>query len=132
MSEINAIGRSMDGFAHNMTADEAFAANGALARSSGDILSALRFVEQPPASPAPPSPLPADVPYETPAAVLELRQIADPAYVAGDDPEAWHLPPPGLHTTGSALRRRLVTSESIAELAAMPRPGLIQRLFGRH
>lgn len=50
---------------------------------------------------------------------------------AGDDYETWHLPPPGIHTTGSQLRRKLVTEESISELAESGRPGLLARLFGR-
>jgi hypothetical protein len=48
--------------------------------------------------------------------------------------EAWHLPPPGLHTTGTQLRRRLVTPESIAELeneiAPNPLASLLNRVFG--
>jgi hypothetical protein len=49
---------------------------------------------------------------------------------ADEGPEAWHLPPPGLHTTGTQLRRRLVTQESIAELAAEATPSLLNRVFG--
>ncbi|WP_067732840.1 hypothetical protein [Novosphingobium naphthalenivorans] len=35
------------------------------------------------------------------------------------------------HTTGAQLRRRLVTQESIAELAATEKPSLLQRLLRR-
>ncbi|MDF2637024.1 MAG: hypothetical protein K0R64_8 [Novosphingobium lindaniclasticum] len=44
-------------------------------------------------------------------------------------PEAWHLPPPGLHTTGTQLRRRLVTRESIAELEAQAPRSPLRRIF---
>lgn len=50
---------------------------------------------------------------------------------SGDDPEAWHLPPPGIHTTGTQLRRRLVTQADIDELEAERPKGLFQRLFSR-
>ncbi|KHK91097.1 hypothetical protein [Novosphingobium malaysiense] len=36
------------------------------------------------------------------------------------------------HTSGRQLRRRLVTAESIAQLAAMEKPSLLQRLLRRH
>lgn len=80
----------------------------------------------------------ADAPISAPVdgadhaqALLELSQLADPEADSGDDAEAWHLPPPGIHTTGSQLRRRLVTPESIAELTAHKKPSLIQRLLRR-
>lgn len=44
--------------------------------------------------------------------------------------EAWHLPPPGIHVTGTQLRHRLVTRESIAELEAETSPSLLNRVFG--
>lgn len=69
-------------------------------------------------------------PAEEFGAMLELRQLAEPeACDSGDDAEAWHLPPPGIHTTGTQLRRRLVTAESIAELATHKKPSLLQRLL---
>ncbi len=37
----------------------------------------------------------------------------------------------GSHTSGRQLRRRLVTQESIDELAAVEKPSLLQRIFGR-
>jgi hypothetical protein len=37
----------------------------------------------------------------------------------------------GSHTSGKQLRRRLVTQESIDELAAVEKPSLLQRIFGR-
>lgn len=80
----------------------------------------------------------ADAPINAPAdtgqhaqALLELSQLADPEADPGDDAEAWHLPPPDIHTTGSQLRRRLVTPESIAELTAPTKRSLIQRILGR-
>jgi len=82
----------------------------------------------------------ADAPIAAPAipaaeeefgAMLELRQLAEPEADPGDDAEAWHLPPPGIHTTGTQLRRRLVTAESIAELDARRKPSLVQRLLRR-
>lgn len=61
----------------------------------------------------------------------QISEVAEDAARAGDEgPEAWHLPPPGLHTTGTQLRRRLVTQESIAELAAETTPSLLNRVFG--
>jgi hypothetical protein len=75
-----------------------------------------------------PEPVPVEPPFP---AMLELRQLADPEADSGDDPEAWHLPPPGIHPTGSELRRRLVTAESIAELDAHRKPSLLGRIFGR-
>lgn len=84
----------------------------------------------------------ADAPISVPTepaphlgALVELYQLAEPDADPGDDAEAWHLPPPGIHTTGSQLRRRLVTPESIALLAAHEKPrlvrGLVQRLLRR-
>jgi hypothetical protein len=75
-----------------------------------------------------PEPASAQPPFP---AMLELRQLAEPEADSGDDPEAWHLPPPGIHPTGSALRRRLVTAESIAELDAHRKPSLLGRIFGQ-
>jgi hypothetical protein len=79
----------------------------------------------------------ADAPIAAPAApeahsnaMLELRQLAEPD-APGDDAEAWHLPPPGIHTTGTQLRHRLVTPESIAELESHRKPSLVQRLLRR-
>ena len=76
---------------------------------------------------------PAATPYEEEfGAMVDLRQLADPeADLAGDDAQAWHLPPPGIHTTGTQLRRRLVTPESIAELETQRKPSLVQRLLRR-
>ena len=75
--------------------------------------------------------LPRAEPLPSCEAMDELRQLTDPDHEPGDDPEAWHLPPPGIHTTGTQLRRRLVTPESIAELQEVPRPTLLQRLLRR-
>lgn len=48
-----------------------------------------------------------------------------------NDPDTWHLPPPDIHTTGSQLRRKFVTEESIDELTLASRPGLLARLLRR-
>lgn len=64
-------------------------------------------------------------------AMLDLGELTDPDVDHGEDPEGLHLPPPGLHATGSQLRRRLVTPESIAELQASEKPSLIQRILRR-
>lgn len=80
---------------------------------------------------AAPLPVEPEPPLDHREALLELCQLVDPGFDPGDDPEAWHLPPPGIHTTGTQLRRRLVTPESIAELAETRRPGLLGRLLGR-
>lgn len=92
------------------------------------ILQALQYVEQPAQSAASPTPV-----AETPVfeAMEELRNLTDPEADPGDNPEAWHLPPPGIHTTGTQLRRRLVTAESIEALASTARPSLLQRLLRR-
>ncbi|QVM82333.1 hypothetical protein [Novosphingobium decolorationis] len=69
---------------------------------------------------------------DTMAALLSPSYSGDAQGSApGDDPESWHLPPPGIHTTGTQLRRKLVTEESISELAESARPGLLARLFRR-
>jgi len=75
------------------------------------------------------APIPAAAEPEQPsAAVLELRRLAEPEAPSDGEAEAWHLPPPGIHTTGSQLRRRLVTAESIAALSAHEKPSLLQRI----
>ena len=87
------------------------------------------------AVPAPPPPSgPEDVYEEFPAdrpGLVELRELTEPDADPGQEPEAWHLPPPPDHVTGTELRRRLVTEESIAELEAARKPSLLQRLFRR-
>ncbi|MCJ2188689.1 hypothetical protein [Novosphingobium beihaiensis] len=48
----------------------------------------------------------------------------------GQEPQ--HAPTPASeHASGTQLRRRLVTQESIAELAAAEKPSLLQRLLRR-
>ncbi len=78
--------------------------------------------------PKPQIPAPAEAADEHPA-MQDLQRLIDPDDDPGDDPEAWHLPPPGFHTTGSQLRHRLVTPESIEELATAQKPSLISRLL---
>lgn len=46
-----------------------------------------------------------------------------------DPYDGLHLPPPGLHTTGTQLRRRIVTADSIALLTATAGPSLLQRVL---
>lgn len=70
-------------------------------------------------------------PLEETAALLELRELADPGADPGMEPEAWELPEVPSHTTGTQLRRRIVTPESIAELEALEKPSLFQRIFRR-
>jgi hypothetical protein len=65
------------------------------------------------------------------AGLHELRELADHDADPGQEPEAWALPPPPDHLTGTQLRKRFVTEESIAELEAATRPSLLQRLFRR-
>lgn len=84
------------------------------------------------------APLPRSEPediYGEPAAdrpgLVELRELTEPDADPGQEPEAWHLPPPPDHITGTQLRRRIVTEESIAELEAARKPSLLQRLFRR-
>ncbi|GGB94505.1 hypothetical protein GCM10011494_11210 [Novosphingobium endophyticum] len=62
----------------------------------------------------------------------ELRELAEPDADPGQEPQAWELPPPPDHITGTQLRRRIVTEESIAALEATKRPSLLQRLFRRN
>ncbi|MBH0112969.1 hypothetical protein I5E68_08400 [Novosphingobium sp. YJ-S2-02] len=70
---------------------------------------------------------------ESVATVLDVPRkgldevFADPA----DDPESWHLPPPDIHTTGTQLRRRLVSQDDIEELEASRPRTLLQRLKAR-
>ena len=70
-------------------------------------------------------------PLEETAALLELRELADPGADPGLEPEGWEPPEVPAHTTGTQLRRRIVTPESIAELEALEKPSLFQRLFRR-
>lgn len=81
---------------------------------------------------------PMDVPRRSEAespAMLDLRELAAPEADPGLDPRieqaAVDLPLPYFHTTGSQLRHRLVTPESIAELEAQEKPGLWSRLYRR-
>ena len=62
----------------------------------------------------------------------ELRELADPEADPGQEPRAWELPPPPDHITGTQLRSRIVTEESIAALEATKRPSLLQRLLRRN
>lgn len=60
---------------------------------------------------------------------------AGPEEAGGDEtgadqgPQALHLPPPGIHVTGSQLRHRLITAESIAELETASTPSLLGRIL---
>lgn len=61
--------------------------------------------------------------------------LLDQAAVVSDAPGSDETLPETLsiadHATGTQLRRRFVTSESIAELAETERPSLVNRLFRR-
>lgn len=98
-----------------------------------DFLLSLQFADTPaPETESEPEPEPVeDVDMGGMDALLELQDLAAPDADPGDDPEAWHLPPPGIHVTGTQLRRRFVTEESIAEMQDAPKPSLFQRLFAR-
>ncbi len=61
----------------------------------------------------------------------QISEAAGEEARAEEGPQAWHLPPPGIHVTGSQLRHRLITAESIAELQAGPAPSLLGRILGR-
>ncbi|WP_395327020.1 hypothetical protein WBP06_09775 [Novosphingobium sp. BL-8H] len=67
-------------------------------------------------------------------APLDALHLHPQAVAAGDEPpadeEALHLPPPGIHVTGTQLRRRFVDRETIA-IEEERRPGLLERLFRR-
>ncbi|PNU04568.1 hypothetical protein [Novosphingobium guangzhouense] len=66
-----------------------------------------------------------------PSALQDLRDLTQPEADPGYEPEGLYLPLPYGHTTGSQLRRRFVTAQSIAELAHVKKPSLWQRLLGR-
>ncbi|MFT4055777.1 MAG: hypothetical protein QM681_14840 [Novosphingobium sp.] len=73
-----------------------------------------------------PAPSPAEAEFP---AMLDLRELADPEADPGQEPEGLYLPLPYGHTTGSQLRHRFVTAESIAELAGTEKPSLVSRLL---
>lgn len=66
-------------------------------------------------------------------APLDRFRFAAPAAPAEDE-EALHLPPPGIHVTGTQLRRRFVDRETVA-IEEERKPGLVgglvERLFRR-
>lgn len=70
---------------------------------------------------------------------LRIPATAAPAPIleptpAQEDEEALHMPPPGIHVTGTQLRRRFVDRETIAieeERAPSLLGGLLERLFGK-
>lgn len=71
----------------------------------------------------------------TPAAApLPVLEPAREAMPVQEDEEALHLPPPGIHVTGTQLRRRFVDRETIAieeERPASLVSSLLERLFGK-
>lgn len=96
------------------------------APAGDEFLLSLKFADEPE---------PVEV-IETPVddgmeALLGPQQPVAAGPEPGDDPEAWHLPPPGLHVTGTQLRKKLVTQESIEELRGPKRPSLLQRILLR-
>lgn len=64
-------------------------------------------------------------------ALAELRELAEPDADPGQEPEGWAPPVIDSHVSGTQLRKRLVTPESIAELEAARKPNLLDRLFRR-
>lgn len=60
----------------------------------------------------------------------ERRDPAQPDADPDQEPQGWS-PPEESHVSGTELRRRIVTEQSIAELEATRKPGLLQRIFGR-
>lgn len=76
-----------------------------------------------------------DVSEQDYAALGNINYSAQPAAAAPaadsvEPEEALHLPPPGIHVTGTQLRRRLVDRDTI-EIEEERRPGLLERLFRR-
>jgi hypothetical protein len=63
--------------------------------------------------------------------LAELRELAQPNADPGQEPEAWSPPEPDPFPTGTQLRRRLITQESIAELETSGKQSLLKRLFRR-
>lgn len=60
-----------------------------------------------------------------------LGDVSFPAQAPpAEEEEALHLPPPGIHVTGTQLRRRFVDRETIV-IEEERRPGLLERLFRR-
>ncbi len=58
------------------------------------------------------------------------RMVEDESRQATERVEGWMLPPV-VHTSGTQLRKRLVTPESIAALETVQKPSLLQRLLRR-
>lgn len=50
---------------------------------------------------------------------------------AVEDDEALHLPPPGIHITGTQLRRRFINRAAVLEAEETRKPGLLDRLLRR-
>lgn len=76
-------------------------------------------------------PLAPDEPKQDYRGLTELRELTQPDADPGQEPEGWSLPPQDDHISGTQLRRRIVTDQSIAELEAARKPSLLQRIFGR-
>jgi len=62
--------------------------------------------------------------------VTELRELTHPDADPGQEAEAWS-PPQESHLSGTQLRKRIVTDQSIAELENTRKPSLLQRILGR-
>lgn len=82
-----------------------------------------------------PAPAPIQSGWDEPAhdytGLQDLQDLAEPDADPGQEPEAWNPPEPAAHITGTQLRKRIVTPESIAELEAAHKPSLLQRIFRR-
>ncbi|HKT85191.1 MAG TPA: hypothetical protein VJQ77_03780 [Novosphingobium sp.] len=59
------------------------------------------------------------------------RELAEPDADLRQEQEGWTPPPEESHISGTQLRRRVVTEQSIGELEAARKPSLLQRLLGR-
>ena len=77
-----------------------------------------------------PQPLPPPEPVEDYPGIAELRDLTQPGADPGQEPEAWSAPRES-HPSGTQLRKRIVTDQSIAELENTRKPSLLQRIFGR-
>lgn len=64
-----------------------------------------------------------------PAEITTGRMVENESRQAPEAGEAWSLPP-AVHATGTQLRKRYVTPESIAALQTVSKPSLLQRLLG--
>jgi hypothetical protein len=65
-----------------------------------------------------------------PVEITTGRMVEDESRQVPKTAEGWSLSP-AVHASGTQLRKRYVTPESIAALQTTPKPSLLQRLLGR-